>query len=318
MLKPRTKTTESIRRHEFSSFRERVDSIKIEPSKKLTKRVYDYIDTEDQTDSYFLTTLEHWKETNLSGNFTEFLNKIEQNCQSLPQLIYHQSSIYQALFDAISKNDVHSIQPLLELMSQFIHDLGSDFLPFYTRTLKLLTDLVLLVNPNDFQNNRNTSNVLEWAFNTLAFAFKYLSRNLASDLKPTFMELLPLLQLTKKTYISRFCAEALSFLIRKLNPESLNEIVQFSLFDQIDIILYNDAYCESLTILYSEAMKNTKGTFHSKANVIFSKLMENTLYKVDAKAQPKLISIISDIILDILNHGTVESCDKFYAMVTKY
>ena len=181
-----------------------------------------------------------------------------------------------------------------------------------------MTDLVLLVNPNDFQNNRNTSNVLEWAFNTLAFAFKYLSRNLASDLKPTFMELLPLLQLTKKTYISRFCAEALSFLIRKLNPESLNEIVQFSLFDQIDIILYNDAYCESLTILYSEAMKNTKGTFHSKANVIFSKLMENTLYKVDAKAQPKLISIISDIILDILNHGTVESCDKFYAMVTKY
>lgn len=318
MLKPRTKTTESSRRHAFSSFRERVDSIKIEPSKKLTKRVYDYIDTEDQTDSYFLTTLEHWKETNLSGNFTEFLNKIEQNCQSLPQLIYHQSSIYQALFDAISKNDVHSIQPLLELMSQFIHDLGSDFLPFYTRTLKLLTDLVLLVNPNDFQNNRNTSNVLEWAFNTLAFAFKYLSRNLASDLKPTFMELLPLLQLTKKTYISRFCAEALSFLIRKLNPESLNETVQFSLFDQIDIILYNDAYCESLTILYSEAMKNTKGTFHSKANVIFSKLMENTLYKVDAKAQPKLISIISDIILDILNHGTVEACDKFYAMVTKY
>ncbi|CAX42639.1 U3 small nucleolar RNA-associated protein, putative [Candida dubliniensis CD36] len=318
MSKLRTKTTESSRRHAFSSFRERVDSIKIEPSKKLTKRVYDYIDTEDQTDSYFLTTLEHWKETNLSGNFTEFLNKIEQNCQSLPQLIYHQSTIYQALYDAIAKNDVHSIQPLLELMSQFIHDLGSDFLPFYTKTLKLLMDLVLSVNPNDFQNNRNSSNVLEWAFNTLAFAFKYLSRNLAIDLKPTFIELLPLLQLTKKTYISRFCAEALSFLIRKSNQESLNEIIQFSLYDQIDIILDNDAYCESLTILYSEAMKNTKGTFHSKANLIFSKIMENTLYKVDTKAQPKLISIISDIILDILNHGTVESCDKFYAMVTDY
>ncbi|RCK66990.1 U3 small nucleolar RNA-associated protein 20 [Candida viswanathii] len=318
MLKPRTKTTESSRRHAFSSFRERVDSIKIEPSKKLTNRVYDYIDTEDQTDSYFLTTLEHWKETNLSGNFTDFLNTAEQHCQSLPQLIYHKATIYKALNEAIAKNDVHSIQPLLELLSQFIHDLGSDFLPYYTQTLNLLTELVLEVSPNDFQNNRNSSNVLEWAFNTLAFAFKYLARDLVKDLKPTFTELLPFLKLTKKTYISRFCAEALSFLIRKLDREALVEIISFSLDEQIDEILDNDAYCESLTILYSESMKNTKGTFHSKSQSIFLKIMENSLYKVDSKAQPKLIGIVSDITLDILNHGTVESCDKFYVIVTDY
>lgn len=318
MLKPRTKTTESSRRHAFSSFRERVDSIRIEPSKKLTKRVYDYIDTEDQTDSYFLTTLEHWKETNLSGVFTEFLNQVEQHCQSLPQLIYHKDLIYQALNEAIAKNDVHSIQPLLELLSQFIHDLGSDFLPYYTQTLKLLTELVMEVNPNDYQNNRNSSNVLEWAFNTLAFSFKYLSRDLIKDLKPTFIELLPFLKLTKKTYISRFCAEALSFLIRKLSSDSLVEIINFSLFDQLDEVLNNDSYCESLTILYSEAMKNTKGTFHSKSQSIFLKLMEISLYKIDEKAHPKLISIISDITLEILNHGTAESCDKFYVMVTDY
>ncbi|KAL6450674.1 UTP20 U3 small nucleolar RNA-associated protein 20 [Candida maltosa Xu316] len=316
--KPRVKTTESSRRHAFSSFRERVDSIKIEPSKKLTKRVYDYIDTEDQTDSYFLTTLDHWKETNLSGVFTDFIEKVESHCQSLPQLIYHQATIYEALYEAITKNDVHSIQPLLELLSQFIHDLGSDFLPYYLKTLELLTNLVLQVNPNDFQNNRNTSNVLEWAFNTLAFAFKYLSRDLIKDLTPTFTQLLPILKLTKKTYISRFCAEALSFLVRKLSAEGLAEFVDHSLYEQIDTILDNDAYCESITVLYSEAMKNTKGTFHSKASIIFSKLMESTLYKVDSTAQPKLIGIISDIILDILNHGTVESCNKFYVIITEY
>ncbi|EGW31357.1 uncharacterized protein SPAPADRAFT_154380 [Spathaspora passalidarum NRRL Y-27907] len=306
----RKKTTESTKRHTFSSFRDRVDSIKIEPIRSLTKRPYDYTET-----SHFLTTLEHWKEINLSGNFTEFLDNVEIHSQSLPQIIHHQKLIYDCLHDSIKKNDVYSIQPLLELLSQFIHDLGPDFLVFYQQTLTLLTDLVLQVNPNDFQNNRNTSNVLEWAFNSLTFTFKYLSRYLTQDLKPTFTALLPILKLTKKTYISRFCAEALSFLIRKSNSESLKEIIELTLYDQ-DL---TDPYCESLTTLFSESMKNTKGTFHSKSSLIFATLIEATLnHPSDNSAQPKLIGLICDVILDILHHGTPESCGKFYELVTKY
>ncbi|KAG7664571.1 UTP20 [[Candida] subhashii] len=311
----KVKTTESSRRHAFSSFRERVDSIKIEPSKKLTKRAHDYVES-----SHFLTTLDHWKEINLSGNFTDFLDKVELYSQSLPQIIHHQKLIYDSLYSAIEINDINSIQPLLELLSQFIHDLGPDFLPYYQSMLKLLTNLIMNIDPNDYQNNRNSSNAFEWSFNTLAFAFKYLSRYLIEDLKPTFTTLLPILTITKKLYISRFCSEALSFLIRKSN--NLKDIIIFTLYDQIDHIMTIDSYCDSLTILYSESMKNTKGTFHSKSNQIFATLIETTLYQLDSsnheKAQPKLISIISDILLDILHHGTPESCDKFYILVTNY
>lgn len=305
------KTTQSSRRHAFSSFRERIDSIKIEPNLSLNKRAHDYVES-----SHFLATLEHWKEVNISGNFTEFLDKIENISQTLPQILHHQVTIFDALYAHIEINDINSIQPLLECLSQFIHDLGPDFMPYYERTLTVLTNLALSTNPNDSQNNRNSSNVLEWCFSSLAFAFKYLSKTLIEDLLPTFKILIPLLQLNKKTYISRFCAEALSFLIRKLKVDSLTAVIEYSFNQQSEIIHENDAYCESLVVLFSESMKNTKGSFHSKSTNILSKLIENSLSTKLSEA--KFISIVCDILLDVVNHGTVESCDKFYKLVTIY
>lgn len=304
--KKKTKSTQSGRRHAFSSFRERIDSIKIDPLLKLTKRSYD-----DAEISHFLSALEHWKEINISGKFTEFLDRVENKVQSLAQLLHHQDFIYATLYEYIELNDVYSIQPLLELLSQFVHDLGSDFLePYYVKTLNLIMKIALSTNPNDSQNNRNTSNVLEWSFNSLAFIFKYLSKSLTQDLLPTFETLLPLLKLSTKRYISRYCAEAISFLVRKLKEDALQKIIDASLNNQGDLS-DDEGYCQSLVMLYSESMKSTNGSFHSKSQTIFVKLLENGL---NQKTQTsKHISILSDIILNVLNHGSLEACEKFYS-----
>ncbi|KAK6455729.1 U3 snoRNP protein [Scheffersomyces xylosifermentans] len=307
----RGKTTESTRRHAFSSFRERIDSIKIEPSLDLRKRAHDYVET-----SHFLSTLDHWKEVNLSGNFSDFVDKVEVYSQTLPQILHHQDTIFEALFSGIEVNDVHSIQPLMDLLAQFIHDLGDDFMPYYPRFLSLLMKIALDTNPNDSQNNRNTSNALEWTFNCLAFAFKYLSRSLSSDLRPTFELFLPILQMTKKTYISRFCAEALSFLIRKLRPEALTSIIMYS-FEQINTIEDEIHYCETLSILYSESIKNTKGTFHSKSHLILTKILK-VAFESSGQGQNKKISVVSDVILDLINHGSIDACNQLYAMTVEF
>ena len=97
---PKNKTTESGRRHAFISFRERVDSIKIEPNKRLDKRVHDEVES-----SHLLTTLEHWNELNLSGTFTDLSSSIENYCQSLPQVLHHKQRIYEEIYQAIHKND---------------------------------------------------------------------------------------------------------------------------------------------------------------------------------------------------------------------
>lgn len=298
------KTTESSRkRHTFRSFKERVDSLKIEPHLNLRKRVHDFAET-----SHFLTCLGHWSEVNISANFTLFLEKVEPISQTLPQILHHQDTIFDALCEHIKELDNHSLQPLFELLAQFIHDLGPDFMPFYQRYLELVLQVVMTMNPNDSQNNLGASHVLEWAFNCLAFTFKYLSRTLTEDLIPTFDVLMPILQLQKRVYLSRFCAEALSFLVRKLKTSGMERIINHTM--DKDLILDNDEYAKTLVVLYSEAMKNTKETFHTKSTLILSHLVSKSL----EVGEPKYISIVSDILLDVLHHGSKEECKGFYKL----
>ncbi|KAI5950063.1 UTP20 [Candida theae] len=308
---PKTKTTESSRRHAFVSFRDRVDSIKIEPNKRLDKRVHDEVES-----SHLLTTLEHWDELNLSETYTELSSNITNYCQSLPQVLHHKQKIYEAIYLAIQKNDIHSLQACLELLSQFIHDLGPDFLPFYDRTLHLLVEVVLMQTPNDVQNNRNTSNALNWIFTTLAFAFKYLVKSLIQDLQPTFAGLLPLLTLRNKDYISRFCAEALSYLVRKSNVDTLRKFIHYSIYENIDNVTSNDQYSESLKVLFSESMKSTRGSFHTKSKLILTILMECIVSEINEEHQPQVTSLVSDILLDVLHHGEQEACLEFYKLVS--
>lgn len=68
---------------------------------------------------------------------------------------------------------------------------------------------------------------IEWTFNCLAYLLKYLSRLLVPDLRPLFDILAPLLgREQQKGFISRFAAEALSFLLRKAREEPLRLIVR--------------------------------------------------------------------------------------------
>lgn len=294
-----TKTTAKMgKRHTFSSFKERIDLIKIEPTLNLNRRVYD-----DTDSSHFISTLNHWSEINLSGNFTDFTYSINKEVNSLAQIIHHQEHIFQCLADRIRKNDPHSIQPLLELLTQFVHDLGSDFMTHYQETLKLLTDLALEINPNDLQNNQNSSNLLEWIFNCLTFMFKYLSRYLVDDFETTFGILLKILILANRFYLSRFCSEALSFLVKKMKQHQLLNAIEY-LFE-IYSLQFNDnlTFMNSLITLFSEAIKSTKQSFHSKGLMIFS-----LLFKSDFTVSHQ---IISGVLMDILRHGTTNSVEPY-------
>ncbi|PVH16502.1 uncharacterized protein CXQ87_004795 [Candidozyma duobushaemuli] len=184
--------------HNFKSFKERVNALKIRPYSKLGVRSY-----EDTTTSFYLETLAHWKEVNISGNFTSCVERIEPFSRSLAQVLHHKNQLYDILEYHISQHDIHSLQPLLEILTQFIHDLGPEFLTFYKRFIHLLMDLCLSVSPNDSQSMKNSANILEWCFNSLAFAFRYLSPDICEDLWNSFEDLIPLLKEQKKAYIGQ-------------------------------------------------------------------------------------------------------------------
>ncbi|CAK7274833.1 U3 snoRNP protein [Sporothrix epigloea] len=209
------------------------------------------------TTSYFRNGLERWTDLNLSRVFTAFRRTVSPLCDSLAQILYYEERIMDALEKAI--HDVQdqddgreSLEPLLDLLTAFAHDLGSRFVTrgFDARAFALLVGVARhnssagISRSHHQQNHELDVAVIEWTFACLAFLFKYLSRLLVPDLRPTFDILVPLLgrpdfltapaaaATTTSTpsstspsipprslprvpgHIARFTAEALSFLVR--------------------------------------------------------------------------------------------------------
>lgn len=280
----KTAKTASSRKWSYKSFRDLVDSIKIDPLKDIKRKAF-----YDAEISHFLSTLEHWREVNLSRNFQELVEIVEPISMSLPQLIYHKKTIFEALDKTLILNDNLSLQPTLELLSQFVHDLGPDFMEFYPRALEIIREIAL--NSKDPQS-------LELIFNCLAYIFKYLSKILSSDLIPTFNSLLPLLTAKNKDYVTRFVSEAISFLIRKSKLLSLQSFIN-DIFDSPALLNNeenNDSYHLALTTMFTESLKSASGVMHSKTGIILPSLIKTCL------KNSKFTSVLSDIIMDLLDY----------------
>ncbi|CDO94855.1 unnamed protein product [Kluyveromyces dobzhanskii CBS 2104] len=300
MAKQKT-TTKSTKRYRYSSFKDKIDDLKIEPARNLDRRVHDDVET-----SHFLSSFEHWKDINLSGNFGSFMNEVEKLVQTLPQLLYHEEEIFTSLEQHIDKHDERSLQPLCDLLAQFCHDLGPDFMKFYERAVKSL--ISLLEAATEFEN----SNVFEWGFNCLAYVFKYLSRTLTQDLIPTFDLLFPLLS-HRKEYLSRFSAEALSFLIRKAPQQNLESFVTFAF--QKMCSLENDNFYDGLQTLFGEALKSTAEALHSRANIIFQILLKVAF---ETSSELVCVSQICDILLDITRYTSAENVQSLYELIVDF
>ena len=285
--------TASSRKFAYKSFRDHVDSIKIDPLKDIKRKAF-----HDAEISHFLSTLEHWREVNLSKNFQELVEVVEPISMTLPQLLYHKDKIFNALDKALSCNDPLSLQPSLELLSQFYHDLGPDALEYYQRTLYIIKEISM--NQQDPQS-------LEFIFNTLAYIFKYLSKILSADLTITFMPLLPLLTVKHKDYVTRFTSEAISFLIRKAKISNLQSFLDHIFSSTALMEDDSESYHLGLTVMFAEAFKSASGVLHSKTGLILPLLTKTCL------RSPKSTSVLSDIIMELLDYTeTKENSSLLY------
>ncbi|VEU19452.1 DEKNAAC100236 [Brettanomyces naardenensis] len=288
MGKKQSLTASSSRKFVYRSFRDRVDSINIDPIRDLSRKPYEDTDT-----SFFVSTLNHWTEINLSKNFTELVDTIEPISQSLPQIIFHQKAIFDAIEKTLLLNDSLSLQPTLELLSQFCHDLGPDFMIFYERTLDII---------NTISVTQEDADSLEMMFNSLAYVFKYLSRVLSRDLVPTFKKVLPLLTLDHKDYITKFVSQAISFLVRKAPTEELSKFISFT-FDTLDTLEANqNEFHSALVVVYSQALSSASGILHSKSRIILKPLTEQALLG------PYSAAVLSDVIMSVA--GFAESPEQ--------
>lgn len=290
--------TSSSRKYRFESFNQRISKLNIDPIRR-THHVNMEPDDLKATTSYLQTGLDRWKDLNLSENFTNFIQILTPFCESLPQILHYDKDIMATLVAFIEKRDVLSLEPLLDLLGRFAHDLGVRFECHFASAVTLICSLA--TKHKDIQ-------VIEWSFTCLAWLFKYLSRLLVPDLRPLFQIMAPLLgRESQKFYVTRFAAEAMSFLVKKAalvyhkNETPLRNIIEAILVDLESINKETQdlqVYRHGLMTLITSSIKSVDKRINSYGDSIYlcliSCILERNVQAV--KNQPILIGVTVDLI----------------------
>ena len=291
--------TSSSRKHRFESFNQRIAKLNIDPIRRARTTDWKANDLAPTT-SYVQAGLEKWKDLNLSENFTTFLQEAGPLCHSLPQILHHQQGIMGILVDHIEKRDSLSLEPLLDLLGRFAHDLGIRFERYFSKAVTLVASLA---------STHTDIQVIEWSFTCLAWLFKYLSRLLVPDLRALFHIMAPLLgRELQKFHTIRFAAEAMSYLLRKSalvfhkNQIPLSLIVDW-IFEDLDsmkgITSTSHLYQQGLMALFVGSMKGMDRRLHSCAPCIYRCLLGRILDKYghqSAKPEAVLFGVTTSLI----------------------
>ncbi|ORZ06726.1 hypothetical protein BCR42DRAFT_496277 [Absidia repens] len=245
-------------RFKYRSFNSRVESIKVDIVRR-SRLVEDEI---DENGSFFNESLQSWKELNLSKQFTLFSREIQPYCKTLPSILHHKDKIVDTLEKYLVDRNSLALDGLLDLVTKLAKDLEGEFYPYYPRMLKCMLPLVY----------HQDVKLLECLFNSMAYLFKFLSRQILPDICDTFDMLSKLLgeDITTKPYVRHFSAEAFAFLMRKIRGQGLKKLVQHILD-----ALHKDPslqYTEGLSMLFFESMKQIDNRLHSRAESIYHEL----------------------------------------------
>ena len=304
------KGTAHSKNHRWESFTAKVSKLNsLDPLRRVRRHDLDKEDLEATT-SYFKAGLEKWQELNMSGRFVEFTFEVSSMCDSLPQILYHEDKIMDLLIGHLEGKERESIEPLLALLTDFAHDLGLRFEKHYARALKVVADIA--GTPQDVE-------VIEWSFTCLAFLFKYLSKLLVADLRPTYDLMAPLLGKKRQPpHIARFAAEAMSFLIKKAGAPAVRQsalpiIVHHARIDleSIEGKKEHSLYYHGVMTMFAEAMKGNGLTIHSSGpavlQALFNEFDGERVNEEDKRPTTVWEDVVCGVCTSVVHHSGAET-----------
>ena len=300
--------TVSSRKHRFESFNQRVARLNIDPIRRRHRSTFNE-DELTESASFFATSLLRWKNLNLSEHFSAFVREAEPLCQSLHQVVHHERRIFELLLEYVRKQDIPSLEPMLDLLSNFAHDMGVRFEPHFPRTVMLVASIAAR-NPN--------IEAIEWSFTCLAWLFKYLSRLLVPDLRPLFQIMAPLLgRESQKPHTLRFVAEAMSFLVRRAaisyeqDPTPLHNVVD-AIYDGLAQDCENAGtgakmvqYKYGLMFLLVNAIKGVDRDLHSCGIHVYQCLLDRVM-KEGTREGLELQHVLNGTTVALVHHSDVK------------
>ncbi|KAK1586135.1 down-regulated in metastasis [Colletotrichum navitas] len=304
-------STPHQKNHRWESFAAKISKLNaLDPLRKVRRHDLDAEDLEATT-SYFRNGLQRWGELNISKGFNDFKRQALPLSESLAQILHFEEKIFGLLEESLAKQDKEALEPLLELLTAFAHDIGTRFEKYYARSLHLI--VAIAGKPQDVD-------VIEWTFAALAFLFKYLSRLIVHNLRPTYDVVAPLLGKARHPpHIARFAAEAMSFLIKKAAAPANRETALVAIVsharDDLRTMVGErqfQLYQDGLMTMFAEAMKGPGQTIHSTGPAVFKALMQ-AIPETEADLTPTMTW--TDLVCGVLTSVTHHSNDKDLAPV---
>ncbi len=300
-------STPHQKNHRWQSFGAKIDQFRaLDPLRKVRRHDLDEEDL-SATTSYLRNGLEKWRELNISRHYLEFGRDILPITESLAQILYFEDRIMDLLAKYISQQVKDSLEPLLDLLTAFAHDLGVRFEKYYPRALQLIVDIAS--KPQDVE-------VIEWTFGALAFLFKYLSRLLVPNLIPTYDAISSLMGKEKNPgYIARFAAEAMSFLVKKAAAPSQREKSLPIIMEHVknDLISVNgtqnfELYSQGIMTMFAEACKGPGNTLHSTAPETFVAMIKSIPEgEIGMVVETIWTDVCCGALTSVIHHSTLET-----------
>lgn len=304
------KLTPHKKNHRWQSFSKKIAQFSsLQPLRRVRRHDLENEDL-SATTSYFRNGLDRWTELNLSKDFMDFRRQVSSISDSLPQILHFEAKIMDHLAEHIALQDAESLEPLLDLLTAFAHDLGSRFEKHYGRSLELIIAIAGKPQPAE---------VIEWTFGAVAFLFKYLSKLIVPSLQPTYDVVSVLMGKTRHpSHIARFAAEAMSFLIRKAASPSHRESalvplvahIRDEICSMVDDKQYS-LYRDGIMTMFAEAIKGNEGTVHSVGPAIFTTLMD-AIPETETNLQTNLIwtDMVCSVLTSTIHHCRSETFDQ--------
>ncbi|KAH8905191.1 hypothetical protein BR93DRAFT_772112 [Coniochaeta sp. PMI_546] len=304
------KKTPHQKNHRWESFTSKIAKLhSLDPLRKVRRHDLDAEDLSAST-SYLRNGIDRWSELNLSKNFTACKRQLTPFTDTLPQILHHQDRIIDLLATHISRHEKESLEPLLDLLTAFAHDLGVRFERHFPRALALIVGVAQSSASRDAE-------AVEWTFAALAFLFKYLARLLAPDLRSTYDAVKPLLGREKVPgHVARFAAEAMSFLVKKTAAPSQREgdalgkfveHVRKDLMDTVDTRQFG-LYSQGIMNMFAESLKSAGHTVHSTSPDTTRALIR-AIPNEELLEEGKAIwsDVVCGVLTSVVHHATSET-----------
>ena len=216
---------------------------------------------------FFQERLAAWRELNAAHDFLEAVTELHPLCQSLPQLLHHQTDILNIILPRITIEASLSSEPLLELLGALARDFEADFLPHMERVLCVLSDFV------DNGADREPE-VLQHVFTCCSLLCKHLCKLLANDLIPVLHQS-SRLRYHRAAHVRSLAAESFGFLLRQANPSAARAAVRTVLADAA--IRPSVARVNGAGLLVAEAASGVSHGLHSRGTALLQLLLQEDI-----------------------------------------